>query len=231
MKKKSSFTQNETLYKATLQACISLELFGLLGQHRQTEAGAVCCLSFMGPVIYWAGCCSQVAETCWRMPNTSRLCAYIAMPDHLGHVKLLCVGGPAAGSREPWDKKDLPCLCLCSVLSGLFAQGQCWVKVAEQESQSGSTEAVAKLSAMGAGRMHNWGAMGNGQCHCEATAVVLEGFWLSGEVAHHWKRATMFKKEKEGETRELSADPWEDQRANSPFFKGERFWEQPVWIC
>lgn len=39
------------------------------------------------------------------------------------------------------------------------------------------------------------------------------------------------KKEEEGETVELSADPWEDLRANSPFFKGEFIWEQPVWIC
>lgn len=40
----------------------------------------------------------------------------------------------------------------------------------------------------------------------------------------------MFKKEEEGETRELSPDPWEDHRANAPF-KREGVWKQPVWIC
>lgn len=43
------FSQNEILHKATLQAHISLKLFGLLGQHWQTEAGAV-----LFPVLYGA---------------------------------------------------------------------------------------------------------------------------------------------------------------------------------
>lgn len=83
------------------------------------------------------------------MPNSTRLCVYIDMPGHLGHVKLLCAGSPAAGLHgSPGTKRILPGFCLHSVLSGPFAQGQCWVRDAGQEGQSGSTEPVALLSAM-----------------------------------------------------------------------------------
>lgn len=106
------------------------------------------------------------------MPNTTRLYAYIDMPGHLGQLKLLCVGSPATGLHgSPGDKKDPPCFCLYPVLSKPFAQEQCWVRDAGQEGQSGSTEAVAMFSAMGAGRMHKWGAMGNGQCPKQVVAV------------------------------------------------------------
>lgn len=88
---------------------------------------------------------------------------------------------------------------------------------AGQEGQSGSTEAAARFTAMGAGRMHKWGAMGNGQCPKQVVAV-RRGLPSLEKQNYVLKR---------GRRRNWGAS----SRGNSPFFKGEGAWEQPVWIC
>lgn len=38
--------------------------------------------------------------------------------------------------------------------------------------------------------MHPWGVMGNGQCHYEAAAIILDRLWQAAKIAHHWKRTS-----------------------------------------
>ena len=64
------------------------------------------------------------------------------------------------------------------------------------------------LNAMGPDRMHPWGAAGNGQCHREATAIVLNRSWQSGEVPHHWKRTTSQPCSKRGRRRSQGTTSW-----------------------
>lgn len=95
--------------KLLVQPIFHWSCLGFLGSTGKQRQGLCVTCVLWDPVIQWAGCCSQLAEICWRMPNSTRLWASVDMPGHLGHVKLLCVGSPAAGPHgSPGDKKAPP---------------------------------------------------------------------------------------------------------------------------
>lgn len=87
---------------------------------------------------------------------------------------------------------------------------------------------VAMLSTMGPKRVHPWGAMGNSQCHCKATAIILDRLWQSGEVPHHWQRTTSQPCSKTGRRRNQGSTSWSvpgkitEQTLLEVIFSGEK---------
>lgn len=204
MKEKESLLSFKMKYyiKIHFKSIIHWSCFG-----QQTEARAVCCLHFMGPCDLGRRLLQPVGRNLLEDAQQHKImCLYWhAWP--FGACETALCGQPCCWiAWEPRNKKDPPWFlsALCSFWSlcpgAVLGEGCRTGRSVREHRASGPAQ------CHGAGRMHKRGAMENGQCHCEATAIVPDGLQQSGEVSHHWKRTTMFQKEGEGETRELPAE-------------------------